>query len=1165
MDDTTSFFSRVRGNENSMNLCMGCMESYDSKFKVCPFCGYVIGTGPEEPVFLEPGSVLANRYYVGRALGHGSFGVTYIGWDVRLERKVAIKEFLPSEFSTRMPGKTQITVLGGEKSEQFRDGMRKFVDEAKRLAHFQNEPGIVKVYDSFEDNSSAYIVMELLEGRTLTEYLKERGTIPEDEAVGLLMPVMESLQVVHAQGIIHRDISPDNVFICDNGEIKLIDFGASRYATASHTRTITTIIKQGYSPEEQYRSSNDQGPHTDVYALGATLYRMVTGKTPPDGLERRTVYETKGKDLLKTPAEFCKDLSRVREVAILNAMNIDIKDRTPDIPSLVQELQAEVPARRIKGKIKRLPTYRWPKWLKITIPAVAAAAAVFIVLMLTNVIRFSKNSNETIYVPDRYVVVPDIEGKAEAEAIQMLSERGISYKREESIISDYCDPGIVIYQNMIAGAYIEKGSLISYKLCVGNSEIETDGDKVIIPFIKGLQTDTAKAQLEEAGLIVRVEEIYDESEAGLIVSTDPDVGNELEKGSVIVLYISKGEKPFELGLDLKGMKEEAAVAALLEIGLSAPEISYVADASEKGTVLWQDTMPEELVTRGQRISITVSAGLEEELITVPNVKGLSEGDAVKTLKNEGFKVSVSREYSSNVPAGTVIRTSPRAGSSLQSGGDVVVYVSSGPKIIASNNDTPDEEVIVIKTKTTEDNNTRPDNTKADNTNTKNNSTGNNTKDNNNNSGQADQPGTEKDESQLTDDERRARAEEITKQKEEEAARKRAEEEARNKEGDTSSDDKTKEDDAKKKAEEEAAKKAAEEAEWKAAQEAAQKAGEEAAQKAAEEAAQKAAEEAAQKAAEEAAQKAAEEAAQKAAEEAAQKAAEEEAARQAEEAKKHTLSFNGNGGSVSESSRIVKQDETYGSLPTATRDYYTFNGWYTNSSGTGTRASASDVMGTSNVTLYASWTLKPESDWVSEAQVPSDAQITNTKWTYSLTETQTSSSSSLSGWTLVDTSTSYGSWSGWSTTAVSGSDTLQVETQTVDVVSGYNMREYNYALTSGRYYCKYSPNTSAYVWERNQWVSVDQLNSSVTVGAGSWSSGEYPGRNDGGETGYIINAGTGMIYFIVSTTYDSQTQYRTRSITTTYTHTRTTDKESTTVVTAGGDISNVNKWVKYRNR
>ena len=340
-----------------LQRCYGCMNEMEAGQSFCPLCGFQAGTPAEEAVHMQPGSRLGKRYLIGRVLGSGGFGVTYLGWDTLLEQRVAIKEFFPGEFSTRMPGRTEVTVFEGDKEEQFQSGLFKFIEEARRLARFQSEAGIVRVFDSFEANNTAYIVTEYLEGETLAAYLEREGVIPEDQAVAMLLTVMESLKAVHKEGILHRDIAPDNIFLTDKGEVKLIDFGASRYATTTHSRSLTVIIKPGYSPEEQYRSRGDQGPYTDVYALAATLYKMMTGETPPDAMERRGLFENKNKDILKQPHKLNRKISRSREVAILNGLNVRIEDRTPDMETLIKELQSEKPAKLLYGKINLIADY----------------------------------------------------------------------------------------------------------------------------------------------------------------------------------------------------------------------------------------------------------------------------------------------------------------------------------------------------------------------------------------------------------------------------------------------------------------------------------------------------------------------------------------------------------------------------------------------------------------------------------------------------------------------------------------------------------------------------------------------------------------------------------------------------------------------------------------
>ena len=176
------------------------------------------------------------------------------------------------------------------------------------LAKFQDEPNIVHIYDCFEANNTAYIVMEYLEGESVKELLAREGKISTDQALDIVLKVAAALKKVHKEGIIHRDIAPDNIYILKNGDVKVLDFGAARYATTKHSKSLSVIIKPGYAPEEQYRSRGDQGPWTDVYALAATFYKMVTGVTPEDAMERSVKDFLKKTDKIRgEPSKECRD------------------------------------------------------------------------------------------------------------------------------------------------------------------------------------------------------------------------------------------------------------------------------------------------------------------------------------------------------------------------------------------------------------------------------------------------------------------------------------------------------------------------------------------------------------------------------------------------------------------------------------------------------------------------------------------------------------------------------------------------------------------------------------------------------------------------------------------------------------------------------------------
>lgn len=252
----------------------------------CPECGYPAGYENRTGVHLIPGTQLLSRYDIGRLLGQGGFGATYLGWDDRLQVKVAVKEYYPANLISRVPGTARVVPFSDIHAEGFNIGMKKFLEEARLLARLREIKEIVGVQDFFEANDTAYLIMELLQGRTLKKFVSENGgPLDPRRAVSILSPIMKALQSVHEMGLIHRDVAPDNIFITGTGERKLLDFGAARHA-AGQAANLTVILKPGYAPPEQYSHEGLQGPWTDVYAMCATIFVIICGKTPPDATSR---------------------------------------------------------------------------------------------------------------------------------------------------------------------------------------------------------------------------------------------------------------------------------------------------------------------------------------------------------------------------------------------------------------------------------------------------------------------------------------------------------------------------------------------------------------------------------------------------------------------------------------------------------------------------------------------------------------------------------------------------------------------------------------------------------------------------------------------------------------------------------------------------------------
>lgn len=309
---------------NYNNLCPHCMREVEDRQKlVCPYCGYRADKQLQLTHQLKLYTILGGKYLVGDVIGEGGFGITYIGFELNLEMKIAIKEFYPNGFCSREIAVTdKVTSYGGTQAETFDKWRQNFVKEAKSLAKCSHLPGIVGVKDFFQENNTAYIVMEYLEGITLKNYIAgQGGKIPAEQILALIKPIVDSLAQIHKTGLIHRDISPDNIMLTDTGGLKLLDFGAARDFTKEEEKSISVLLKPGYAPEEQYRTRGKQGPWSDVYALAATIYKCITGITPPESMERMR------QDTLKKPSECGIKISRNVENALLKAMSVYAENR----------------------------------------------------------------------------------------------------------------------------------------------------------------------------------------------------------------------------------------------------------------------------------------------------------------------------------------------------------------------------------------------------------------------------------------------------------------------------------------------------------------------------------------------------------------------------------------------------------------------------------------------------------------------------------------------------------------------------------------------------------------------------------------------------------------------------------------------------------------------
>ncbi|RHC66500.1 serine/threonine protein kinase [Anaerobutyricum hallii] len=402
--------------------CFNCMKEYEEQYEVCPHCGYVDGSPPAEAYHLAPGEILNHKYIVGTAIDSGGFGIIYCAWDAQMEQVVAIKEYFPNGVVSRVPGQNDVIVYSGKNREVFRKGVDRFLVEARNMAEF-SQPDIVALYDYFEENNTAYIVMEYLDGVSFKEYLKERrGRIPSEEVVDITLHVLAALEEIHSHHIIHRDISPDNIFLCSNHRVKVIDFGAARFSSGEESSNFSTIVKPGYAPAEQYRTKSRQGPFTDLYALGACMYQAATGEKPQESLARAM------HDDLRPPKELNPEVPEYLSDIIMKAMAMDEDERFQSSEEFMKALKGhqidKTPAKKKPKKKKKKGNSVLKMAVAVVLTLLLCAGAFWGITNHTRLVKMGYSGKIEFYVPESK---KDYYG-------EVVNDYSIDYDKEISIV-----------------------------------------------------------------------------------------------------------------------------------------------------------------------------------------------------------------------------------------------------------------------------------------------------------------------------------------------------------------------------------------------------------------------------------------------------------------------------------------------------------------------------------------------------------------------------------------------------------------------------------------------------------------------------------------------------------------------------------------------------------
>lgn len=526
---------------NGQNLCIGCMRPLSS-YEGCSFCGLRQEEYSPIPRCLKPGTELAGRYVTGKVLGEGSFGITYMGWDQEMLIPVAVKEYFPSDMVSRdviCGSDNSVYLYESEKKNDYKDYLKKFWQEAKCLSQFNQVAGVVSVLDFFYENNTAYIVMQHIDGISVKKYISEHGSMPADRVLETIRPVLLALEQVHNTGIVHRDISPDNLMIKKDGSLVLIDFGAARMRNVDNTKTMTVMFKRGFSPEEQYRYKGRWGAYTDVYSICATIYFMITGKPPIDSVIRAledSMPSLVSMKELNIPAR--------QRRAIMKGLAVNAKDRWQNVGELYAALYHEEKAERI---VYRRPYRKAAAVIGVVALAGIAAGGGYHWMNtaeaenerpVQQVEQASPEPAESATEVPEETLYPDmirVEGLTKASAEEKLRQ----YGNAVNIVWDYeysgkVGKGTIISQSIPEGQKIT-GENVPLTLVVSRG-----ARQVSVPELTGLSGAAAEKTLKEKGLKCEIKRVERQEQAGTVVAQNIRSGKKVPKATVVTITVSMG-------------------------------------------------------------------------------------------------------------------------------------------------------------------------------------------------------------------------------------------------------------------------------------------------------------------------------------------------------------------------------------------------------------------------------------------------------------------------------------------------------------------------------------------------------------------------------------------------------------------------------------------------
>ena len=669
---------------------------------------------------VKDGIVLGKRYEVLSKVGAGGMADVYKGRDQMLNRYVAIK-VLKKEF---------------REDENF---VRKFRSEAQASAGLLH-PNVVNVYDVGEDRGLYYMVMELVEGITLKEYIEKKGRLSHKEVISIAIQMCSGIGAAHAAGIIHRDIKPQNIIISKDGKVKVTDFGIAKAVTSNTISTNAMGSVHYTSPEQARGGFSDQ--KSDIYSIGITLYEMVTGQVPFDGDSTVSVAIKHLQEEITAPSELVSDIPYSLEQIILKCTQKNAERRYPNTDELIQDLKRSLvdpdgdfvvipplgnadtliitdeeldeiqnsydedeydedeydedeydedeydedeydedeydvdDGKRGKGSDEVNPKMK--KLTRILTVVVAIIIAFIVIFAIGRAAGIFRIGPESPNETEDMVEVPNVVGMTEDDAKETLNDEGVGFKVVSREESKEYEKGRVSEQKTEAGEEVAKNTTIEVVVSSG-----LVGDSITVPDVSGMTEDEAQSALENAGFRNISSEFtyHDSVPSGQVIGTTPEANAEATEDTEIVMQVSKGAERKTVP-NVVGQKDADAQNAIKSAGLSVGTVTYeYSDSVAQGIVISQSVDGGKKVSAGTTVDLVISNGPEPAAkVNVPPVTGTSESNARQLIQNAGLSVgTVTYQHSSSVAAGYVISCSPGVGSSVDEGTSVSLVVSTGPE------------------------------------------------------------------------------------------------------------------------------------------------------------------------------------------------------------------------------------------------------------------------------------------------------------------------------------------------------------------------------------------------------------------------------------------------------------------------------------------------------